>query len=63
VPSLDPGEAGEGLQGGTWNRAVLLRGPGGSGFPPAFLILILSLTLGGGVESLFLTSPSCSLRG
>ena len=49
------GEAGGGA-GGTWNRAL---GRGGFRVPPAFLIL----TLGGGVESLFLTSAPCSLRG
>ena len=34
-PSLSLGEAGMGVWGKTWNRAVILRGRGGSGFSPS----------------------------
>ena len=61
-PSLLFGEAGMGVWGKTWNRAVVLRGRGGSGFSPsAFpdwspLLSVYSRSR----AVVFLTSPSCS---
>jgi len=59
------GEAGVGVWGRTWNRAVVLRGRGGFGFSPsAFpdwssLLSVYSWSR----AVVFLTSPSCLVEG
>ena len=61
--TLALGEAGKGVLGETWNWAVILRGRGGSGFPPSYseffpLLQFVRSGVGG-----ILTSPSCLVEG
>jgi hypothetical protein len=59
---VDPCGGRRGVQGGTWDRAVLFGVRGVLGSPLLFDFDLDFDFSGGGVESLFLTSPSCSLR-
>lgn len=57
------GEAGMGVWGKTWNRAVVLRGRGVPGFPQCVSGLIPPPDCYSCSRAVvFLTSPSCSLR-
>ena len=64
VGSCRAGEAGMGVWGKTWNRAVVLRGRGGSGFPPVrFRIGPSAAWYSWSRAVVFLTSPSGLVGG